>query len=263
MKKVLFFLLLLSACSEVPLPEPGQSFLHFSNDFESNNLSGFYYLLPDTSRNCTIVDSPVRKGNHALKNTLLPDDYINNGYRAELAIYNCAKYKTEVFYGFSLLIDPSYSDLQYNILCQWQDLPDYYRGESWDVFPVLHGSPPPLSLTYVNGTLELKMNVNPLSSNETFRIGDAVTIDKNKWYDLVFHIYWSTDETAFIEAWINNTHITPYNGNDYKFYKTNLYNRAGNYFKFGQYRGKNKTVSGNTVYFDEIKVGSTFNEVSP
>lgn len=259
----LVVLILFYSCGKVPTPEPNQSFDHFVGDFETGNLNNFYFLVADTAVNIKLVSTPVRKGNFSLKNTLLPDDFIFNGYRSELAIYNCAKYKTEVFYGFSFMIDSNYTNHEFNLICQWQDQPDYLQGENWEPSPNLHGSSPPLALVYVNGSLELRMNDSPNSNNSTFLIGNSQLINKSQWYDIVAHIYWNDDNTAFAEFWLNGNFITLFNGTDNKYYKRNLFNRAGNYFKFGQYRGKENTSNTNIIYFDEVKIGTSFNEVSP
>ncbi len=251
------------ACGKVPTTEPNQPFNPFIGDFENGTISDFHYLVADTTFNTQIVTYPVRKGKYALKNTLKPEDYVNNGYRTELAIYDCAKYKSEVFYGFSFWVDTNYQDTSYNLICQWQDLPYYLQGEDWSPSPTLHGSPPPISLTYVNNNVELKMNDNPSASNQTFNVGTPLKIHKGKWYDMVAHIYWNEDNSAYQEIWINGEPITPFNGVDHKYYHRNLFNRAGNYFKFGQYRGKNKSEHTNIIYFDEVKIGSTYNEVAP
>ena len=250
------------ACGKVPTPEPGQSFEHFVGDFETGNLKGWHFLIPDTSVNTKIISSPVRKGKYALKNTLLPNGYINNGYRAELALYECALYKTEVYYGWSFMIDTNYYDQTYNLIAQWQDLPNYIQGEVWEPTPVLHGSPPPIALVYVDGTLEINMNENPSDKNETYSVCKQ-KISTGQWYDVVFHIYWADDNTAYLEAWLNGTPFTPLNGTDHKYYKRNLFNRTGNYFKFGQYRGKLKATKTNIIYLDEFKVGSSYQEVAP
>ncbi len=250
-------------CGKVPTPLPNQPFNHFVGNFENGNLSGYHFLVPDTTLNTTVITNPVRKGKFALKNLLRPDDYINNGYRAELAIYNCANYKTEVFYAFSFMVETNYSDQEYNLICQWQDLPNYAQGEDWEPTPTLRGSSPPMALVYVNGAVELKMNENPMSDSETFLVGNAFPVVKGQWYDVIAHVFWSDDATAYTEVMINGNFITPVNGNDYKYYRPNLFNRAGNYFKFGQYRGKNKTLHTNILYFDEVKIGSSFSEVAP
>ena len=255
--------LFIVACGKVPTSEPNQPISSFIGDFENGNISGFHYLVVDTTKNTQIVSYPARKGKYALKNTLKPEDYIYNGYRTELAIYNCAKYKSDVFYGFSFWVDTNYQDTSYNLICQWQDLPYYIQGEVWEPSPKLQGSPPPIALIYVNETLELKMNDSPSTNTKTFLVGKPLTIEKGKWYDLVAHIYWKDDNTAYQEVWINGKPITPFNGVDHKYYHRNLFNRAGNYFKFGQYRGKEKSEHTNSIYFDEVKIGSTYNEVAP
>ena len=255
--------ILLIACGKVPTTNPNQPIPSFIGDFENGTVSGFHYLMVDTTKNTQIVTYPVRKGKYALKNILHPDDFASNGYRTELAIYNSAFYKSEAYYGFSFWVDSNYMDTSYNLVCQWQDLPYYLQGEDWSPSPTLHGSPPPISLTLVNNTLELKMNDNPSASNQTFLVGNPLKIEKGKWYDVVAHIYWNDDNTAFQEIWINGKPITPFNGVDYKYYYRNLFNRTGNYFKFGQYRGKDKSDHSNIIYFDEVKIGSTFNEVAP
>ncbi len=253
----------LMSCGKVPTSEPNQPFNHFVGDFETGNLQGFHFLVPDTSVNTIVVSSPSRKGNYSLKNTLRPDDYINNGYRSELAVFNCAKYKTEVYYGLSFMIDTAYSDAAYNLLCQWQDVPNYLQGEDWSASPVLHGSSPPMHLTYVDGALQLKMNNNPNSNSQNFLVGDAQPIQKGQWYDMVFHVFWSDDDKAYVEAWLNGNYFTPFNGSDHKFYNPNVFSKEGNYFKFGQYRGKDNTQHTNIVYFDEVKIGTSYVEVSP
>jgi hypothetical protein len=265
MQKLLYIpiVLLLFSCGKVPSNEAKTEVIHFVGDFETANLNGFHLLVPDTLVNAQLVTHPVRKGLYALKNTLNPGDYINNGYRSELAIYNCANYHTEVFYGFSFMVDTNYQDTEYNLVCQWQDLPNYLQGEDWNPSPVLHGSPPPVALVYIDGKLELKMNDNPNVASETFLVGTEQAIQKGVWNDVVAQIYWSDDETGYVQVWLNGNLITPINGTDGKFYHRNLFNRTGNYFKFGQYRGKENTAHSNTIYFDEVKVGTSYFEVAP
>jgi Polysaccharide lyase len=255
--------LVLASCGKVPSIEPGAPVLHFEADFEDRSLSPFYLLVSDTSVNTTFVTHPVRRGLHALKNTLRPGDYVFNGYRTELAIYECAEYQQEVFYGFSFLIDSAYGDPRFNLVCQWQDLPYYEQGEDWNPAPVLHGASPPVALIYADGKLELKMNENPSSDDHAYIVGEPVTINKGEWIDMVFRIFWSDKQDGFIEVWINGDHLTSFNGTDHRFFAKNLYTRDGNYFKFGQYRGKNDPLSTGIIYFDEVKIGTSYAEVAP
>lgn len=258
------FCLLLYGCGKVPFPEPNEGVSHFIGDFESANLIGFYLLVNDTTLNTQIVTAPVRNGNFALKNLLQPDDYLNNGYRTELAVYNCAAYHTEVFYGFSFMADTSNTTTEFNLICQWQDLPNYVLGENWEPNPNIRGAPPPLALVLVDNFLQIKMNTHPASNNHTFIVGTPQPIIKGNWYDVVAHIFWSDNNDGFIEVWLNNTPIIPKDDNNTnKFYSSNLFNPAGNYFKFGQYKGSEKPQSASIIYFDEVKIGSSFEEVAP
>lgn len=259
---MLGFFMLIGSCGKLPTPEPHSSPLHFVGDFESGSLSGFHFLVFDTAQNTQLVTYPVRKGNHALKNTLRPHDYVKNGYRTELAVFGCAQYQNDMYYAFSFYIDSNYTDANYNLICQWQDLPNYEQGETWEPSPILRGSSPPLALVYVNGHLEIKMNDNPQSNDHTFQVGDSYPIQQGAWYDVVAHVYWDDTNDAFTSITINGLPITPFNGTDNKYYHRNLFNRAGNYFKFGQYRGKHDTEKVHTVYFDEVKIGTSYQEVA-
>ncbi len=251
------------SCGKVPTSEPGLPISPFNENFDDAKINGVHYLVVDSVADLKLLNSPVRKGSCALKNILHPEDFVFNGYRTELAIYDCAKYKSEAFYGFSFMIDTAYSDMRFNLLCQWQDLPYYIQGEWWEPTPTLHGSSPPLALVYADGNLELKINEDPSSDQHTVVISSIPSIEKGKWYDMVFHVYWSDENDGFIEAWVNGNFFTPYNGTNHKYYKRNLFNRTGNYFKFGQYRGHIKPIGVNAVYFDEIKIGSSYNDVAP
>ncbi len=261
---ILIFSAFLNGCGKLPTAEPNQSFNHFRGDFESGNLLGWHYLIPNQSVNTILVNMPVRHGKFALKNTLRPDDYINNGYRAELAVYDCAFFKTEVYYAWSFMIDTGYTEGGYNVIAQWQDLPNYSQGENWDPIIALHGSPPPIALIYEDSQIVINMNdtPNPIP-NSTFTVSNKVRIEKGKWQDIICHIYWVDDATGYIEAWLNGSFFTTFNGTDYKYFQRNLYNRSGNYFKFGQYRGKNNPLKTNIIYLDELRIGSSYLEVAP
>lgn len=255
--------LLAAACGKVPTPEPNRPFASFTGDFEGGAISGFHFLVVDSTFNTVVVNQPVRKGSYAMRNTLRTTDFVFNGYRSELALYHCATYHTEVYYAFSFMIDAAYSDTSYNLLCQWQDLPNYIQGENWAPSPYLNASPPPLALVYANGKLELKMNTDPGLNAQPFLVGNPQPVVKGQWYDVVARMYWSDDETAYTEVWLNGAQITPFNGTDYRFYRRNLYTRGGNYFKFGQYRGRKAPQANCVVYFDEVKTGKSYQEVAP
>lgn len=249
-------LLLPFGCGKVPIPEEGLQFDHFTGDFENGDLSAFHLLVPNDT-NAVVIDSPVRKGNHAVRFFLRPEDRMNHGNRTELGVYNCAKYHTEVYYGWSFMIDTSYNDPHYCLFSQWQNLPDFGNGENWDnTFP----SPPPLALVYADG--EIRINRNEKVVNEAAETIAGKPVDKGVWHDIVFHVYWSDDSQGFVEAWLDGEPMI--SSGDHKYYGSNLYNRAGNYFKFGLYRGSDADEYKPLIaYGDELKIGSSYEEVKP
>jgi|GEM_PF-5980437 len=70
----ILFILLVVGCGKVPTAEPDKPVLHFAGVFESGNINGFHYLVPDTTFNTRVVTAPVRRGLFALKNTTRPED---------------------------------------------------------------------------------------------------------------------------------------------------------------------------------------------
>lgn len=245
-----------SACGKTPTAEPGKPVLHFTGDFETGDFSQFHLLVPGDT-NARIVSNPVRKGTYSARFFLRPGDIINNGNRSELAVYNCAEYHTDVYYGWSFMIDTSWSDAHYCLLSQWQNLPNYEMGEDWNnTFP----SPPPLALVYTDGLLEVKWN-EKVVREDVQTIGSR-NIGKGVWHDVVFRVYWSDQNDGFIEAWLDGSPLISGTGN--RFYGANLYNRSGNYFKFGLYRGHDSdTYPAIIAFADELKIGSSYDEVKP
>lgn len=246
----------LLTCAKLPTPEPGQTFDHFVGDFEDSSLTKFHGLIPNAI-NATIVSDTVRRGNYAVKFFLRPGDITNNGNRVELGVHNCAKYHTEVYYGWSFMIDTSWSDTHYCLLSQWQNLPNYQQGEDWNnTFP----SPPPLALIYIDGVIKIQWNEKVV--NENVQTIAERGISKGVWYDVVFRVYWSDDDKGYVEAWLNDVPMV--DNADHRFYGANLYNRAGNYFKFGLYRGSDTDEYEPLIsWCDELRIGSSYSEVRP
>lgn len=244
------------SCAQLPTPEPNQEFDHFTGDFEDSSLSKFIGLIP-YPENAVIVNDTVRRGNFAVKFFLRPGDNVNNGNRVELSVHNCAKYHTEVYYGWSFMIDTSWRDEHYCLLSQWQNLPNYQQGEEWNnTFP----SPPPLALVYENGMLQVNWNEKVV--NENVQTIAERSISKGVWYDVIFRVYWSDCDDGYVEAWLNDVPMV--DNADHRFYGANLYSRAGNYFKFGLYRGSDTDEYEPLIsYCDELRIGSSYEEVKP
>lgn len=86
-------------------------------------------------------------------------------------------------------------------------------------------------------------------------------INKGEWQDLVFEIKWSLTNKGYIASWINNKPFTPFNGLNNKVYGANMHNVSPTYFKLGQYRYWDDKNT-NEVFYDEVRVGDNFKEVS-
>jgi len=86
-------------------------------------------------------------------------------------------------------------------------------------------------------------------------------INTEKWYDLAFEIKWSFKNDGYIASWIDNEPFTPFNGYNNKIYGANMHNKSPAYFKFGQYRYWDDSNI-HQIYFDELRVGNSLDEVS-
>nr|WP_262901871.1 polysaccharide lyase [Psychroflexus lacisalsi] len=92
----------------------------------------------------------------------------------------------------------------------------------------------------------------------------TITVQKieiDKWHDMMFEIKWSFTNAGYIAVWMNNEPFTPFNGMDNRAYGPNMHNESPAYFKFGQYRYWDDS-NDQEVYFDELRVGNSFEEVS-
>jgi hypothetical protein len=264
MKKVLLLMAVtFTACGKLPIPEPTADTLHYANGFEDASLSGLLQLTDDAAYNFVFDSTKHHNGNRCLKVRLRPQDFVDHGYRSELGIVHSAPDQSEMYYGFAIMIDSLYADTVFNVVAQWQDLPAFNEGESWSSYPRLHGSSPPVHFNFVNNVLELKINDNPHSDKETKVIASTAPLERGRWYAVVLHAFWSTTANGFLEAWVDGQHLTPYNGSDFKYYSRNLFTHEGNYMKFGQYRGQNRPAHENTIWFDDVHVGSSYEEVAP
>jgi len=82
-------------------------------------------------------------------------------------------------------------------------------------------------------------------------------VRRGAWNDLVFHIKWSTGRDGFVEAWLNGRPWT-----QEKMYGPTLYSSASNYLRLGLYRAPGVPTT-NYVYYDEIRIGDSYQAVAP
>ncbi|MBI4976281.1 MAG: heparin lyase I family protein [Spirochaetes bacterium] len=246
------------ACTRTPVYEPVTGTVSRSFNFENGTFAGMYTNeVPGPA--AAVIQSAIAIGSNAAKITVKPEDIVANGNRSELAIYDCAPYGATVFYRFCFYIpagDPD--DFKWQIITQLYQLPDFERGETFDWF-YQH---PPVYMTYVPGYIELKLTVG----GEITAARTPVT--KGVWHTNVLEVKLSDDGRGYVEARLDGIPYTPQSGSTYRYSHATLHNRAGAYWKLGLYRGHPVTDAGqakstNTIYLDDIRIGSTLGEVYP
>jgi len=251
-------LLMLIACVKAPVYQPVSGTESKTFGFEGANFAGIDTNQAPRPAGAVLQTNTVFAGRYAVKMTVAPEDEVANGNRSELAIYDCAPYGATVFYRFSFLIpstDPD--DFKWQILSQMYQMPDFLRGESFDLF--YQG--PPVTVVYVPGSLELHLAVG----------GDAtvasVPVTKGVWHTLVLQVKFSDDANGYVEASLDGVAAT-FKGGGTRLQHATLHNKAGAYWKVGLYRGHRgkdaeQARSTNSVFLDELRVGSTLAEVYP
>lgn len=240
--------------------------LYFLEDFEDNQAS-FQGYEGGKERSFKIVQDVVRKGKYAFKITVHPDDITqvsgkDKKNRAEAKYDNLDPEGSEVYYGWSFLIPNDYifkpeDGSGFNIIAQWHDKPDRESGETREQTAGLN---PPIAV-YM-GTLDgqpgIRINYG-LRDLNVGSIGDS-PIKLDDWNDIVFHIKWSQGEDGFVEVWHNDKSIT-----GGKVYGPNMHNSVPHYWKTGFYRGivgDDSTLTTNSMYIDEIRIGRSKADVS-
>ncbi len=176
-------------------------------------------------------------------------DIIYDGTRCELVIVSdelCTI--PEAHYYWSVRLPRDYPrEGMWQMFAQWHDQPDEEHGVTWDTKPPTF---PPISLRCSKQRIYIQIN---RPNVDRWWVGQHFDMPLGEWVNFHFHIKWSMDSDGFVEAWMNDTPLTPFNGTDYKLYAPLIYNSTGNYLKLGNYR--NKEIRGTTtVHIDNIRI---------
>jgi hypothetical protein len=220
------------------------------------------------------VTSPVRVGSRAVKMTLLPTDagyeygvFKDPYVRSEFENWQdtTAHVGAERWYGFSVYVDPTYTDTSTDpngtIVFQWHGSP-----ESCDIV-----KSPRLLLAV---TRDLRWRVrnqsdpNPCTTDITAgRIDfDVGPVTKGVWVDWVVYAKWSYTSTGILKVWKDGSLVVNRTANP------NTYNDQNpEIVKWGIYKSwwhvqAPPSPDRLVVYLDEIKIGdasSSYNEVAP
>lgn len=200
----------------------------------------------------------VRAGSHSVRFEVRQGDKRFNSrkdvsYRAELYIDKEVLMNVETWYGFSLFI-PKDFPIEDNrlVIGQWWSLGE--AKERWAK------RSPVLALRFVNG----RFYITTRNSRERIMAGNSgkeAVIHENYnfplgiWNDFIFQVKWSYKEDGFVNVWQNGKQIVKYSGG------IGYNDDRGPIFKVGIY--KDDSPSTYIVYFDEVRMAKSFQEVDP
>ncbi len=235
----------------------------FCGDFETGGLQGWSWDMA-SSESAQVVTRPVRSGRYAVRITVAPGDRGAGKERAELKLEDKdvervhGRQGGDLWYGWSLFIPDGYADPpedQFQILGQWHHRPP--EPTAADPRPRV-GGPPPLSLHLVaeEGRHFLVLIGQTSPKAPPRNLGEH-PIRLGTWIDLVFHIHCSTGADGFVEAWCDAQPFTKG-----RIGGATLYTPTANYLRLGLYRTKGIATT-NHVFYDEVRIGSSYQAVAP
>ncbi len=222
--------------------------LVFANgNFEMGDFTGWRLEGVRASSIRLLGDIHPLRGLYSAQLTLRAGDIIRGGNRVELVRADSGRYGQERIYSWSFKVDTNYVEEPYwQAICQFHSQPDFLAGETWETYPE---HKPPLSILYANHRCRLMYH----SFTQIPREIGSFAVEKGRWFDVFFQIKWSLDRDGYIEMYANGEPVTPFNGTDYKFYSSNVYNAVGNYLKIGLYRDPRAQAT-NRVYVDDLTI---------
>lgn len=222
----------------------------YQMDFEQAELADLRVDMP-TETAFEFQQDPKKAGPRYASFTIDKGHMVKSGTRCELVIISDKMCTIpEAYYSWSLRIPDDYPmERRWQLFAQWHDQPDEENGFTWKTKPPTF---PPISLRCVEQKVFLQINRH---DQDRWLLGPEVPIEPGKWVHFLFHIKWSMNDDGFVEAWMDDTPLTPFNGTDYKVYVPTIYNTTGNYLKLGNYR-HNAIEGPSTVHIDDVAVGT-------
>lgn len=210
----------------------------WSGDFEQGDLTQWSVTAapPDRVRP---VQNPVRAGKWAASFEIRPGDGVGHRQQSQLTYSSGETEGVESWWGWSTYFPRNFDAGRWTAFAQWQDSPGDIS-ESNVLFEVKQGSLLLLVRGGVRPATPLVWYLGPL--------------ERDHWYDFVFHVRWSSGDAGFVELWENGKPVarktstpTLYAGN------------AFNYLSVGNERSGDATAS--IFYIDEVKRGTTRKDV--
>lgn len=195
----------------------------------------------------SIIQDSVREGAYAARFEVRPnaDPNASGGERSEL-LYSTGEgegdeswWAWSTYFGDDFNPDPN---TWWNIFTQW-----HHTGSSGQAN--VHFE---VNTQYVPWKIQMRTFGGQADQNQQiFLLAD---LERNKWYDFVFHVRWAPDNTGFVEVWVNGAPVVPLT------YRPTTYAGQGVYLKQGLYRGPSELTS--AVYLDGTRRGTSFEDVT-
>lgn len=242
-------------------PKRNERVLLFVSDFEDQRLAGWR----SSGNQPAVVQDRTRAGNGAMRTSL---DRTKDRYPDRTEVMGPqAQIGKEYWYGFSVLLPTEYiPDGIWEIVAQWQGIPDSDLGEKW--------RNPLLALSTTGGRWSWVSRWD--AKRNTFETGrreygglqeyDLGPYETGVWTDWVVHVKWSYGSDGFLKVWKNGSAVIGQAG-------PNAFNDAkGPFFKMGLYKGwgnpakASDAVNSRLLYHDEFRMGgaeATYDDVAP
>ncbi len=232
----------------------------FQDDFEGDLSKWTYQACPGA---VTISTDAHRTGSKSAKFTVQDDD----------THAKCAASPTENPRG-QLVSEPLFEDGGDYFIAFSVMFPQGFPAiKSWFMIAELYGPPyngTPSMALYVSNEQKITFGRDASYNRDTIWTGKV--IEPGKWRDIVLHVKFSTDpKIGFVQIWDDGQRQQLVGGDGSTvFYRTlntelNYDGKTPNTLILNQYRNKDVPYGGNgvTLYHDSVKVGHSYEEVSP
>lgn len=248
----------------------------FDDDFGTGNFKKGYRK-EITKNNGYRIDTTSKKGrfnDSYLITYQKPTGKYGTPKRSEYGLALKAKANQTKFFALSFQIPKSLKFDQVNLgreimIWQWHSKPK--PGKGWAHYKKCNPFNTPSIAYYIttndnkNFYLILRYGNNGKKDlahkDDTWSTIAVKKIEIQKWHDLVIEIKWSFTNSGYVASYVDNEPLTPFNGLHNYIYGANMHNESPPYYKFGQYKYWDDSNI-HEIYFDEVRVGDSFEEVS-
>ena len=127
-----------------------------------------------------------------------------------------------------------------------------FEGVVTDFHGAASGGQPNFSLLSMAHGLRLHGFYGDIRHPDEYKV-DLGPLERNKWYDFVYHVHWTWRGDGFMEVWLNGRKVLDHQG-------PTLYVGVSCYFKLANYHDPSSQYS--SIIFDRVMLGSTADAVA-